>query len=878
MAATDTQRPTRPRAGTGDRSWAARPTAALQAELDTGPGGLSPEAARARLKTWGPNLLRRKREWPVVLRFAARFTNPLLLVLLAAAAVSALLGDLTSFALIGSLVVFSVTLDFVQEHRAGRAAQALEASVAVKARVLRGGQPTLVAVAQLVPGDRVLLAAGSVVPADGRLLQADHLFVNEAALTGEPFPVEKRADAPVARAADPLEQADSVFMGCTVVSGHGQMLVCATGDATLFGGIAEALTSEPPPTEFERGIRRFGALLTRWTLALVLFALLVNLLRLQAPLDAFLFAVALAVGLTPELLPMIVSVTLARGALRLARAHVIVKRLSAIEDLGAMDVLCTDKTGTLTEARVVLTDSLDRLDAPCPRAFELGWLNSHFATGVRSPLDEALLAHAPVDASGWTKRGEIPFDFERRRVAVLLAHGARTLLVVKGAPEEVLRLCTQHAVDGGAAPLDDETRRGLQAQIDALGARGQRVLAVAVREPAGTGEATGETAGETAGEMAVDGAAAERELCFVGLLAFLDPPKLSAAKALRDLAALGVTAKVVTGDGEAVTRHVCEQLGQPVLGVLTGRAIDALDDAALQAAAQRTNLFCRVSPAQKTRIVQALRAAGHVVGYMGDGINDAPPLRAADVGVSVDDAVDVAKQAADLILLRHSLDALRHGVLEGRRTFANVMKYIRMATSSNFGNMLSMAGASLFLPFLPMTSVQILLNNLLYDLSELALPLDEVDRNDLQAPRRWDIAQIQRFMVSVGPLSSLFDFATFALLVFVAKAGEQTFHSAWFLESMATQILVVFVIRTPRRAWRSRPSRWLLLSAGLALGVAVALPYTPAAAALGLVPLPGWLLLCLAGLTAAYLACAEAAKRWYAAPAPAPAARRAPRG
>jgi Mg2+-importing ATPase len=783
----------------------------------------------------------------LIVHFLARFTQPMLLVLLAAAGMSAVLGDLTSFALITAMVLLSVALDFVQEHRAGRAAEALEQSVAVVARALRDGQAAPTPVVSLVPGDVVLLSAGGIVPADGLLLAADDLYVNEAALTGEAFPVAKSAAAQVPDGAAVLKRPDALFMGSTVVSGSARLLVGATGDATMLGGIAVHLADEPPPTEFERGMRRFGALLSRWTMGLTLFALLVNLMRLHEPLNAFLFAVALAVGLTPELLPMIVSVTLARGAIRLARAHVIVKRLSAIEDLGAMDVLCTDKTGTLTEAHVVLAESITADGSACRRAFELAWMNSHFETGVKSPLDEALLAHERLDPSGWVKRNEVPFDFVRRRVSVLLEHEGKSLLILKGAPEEVLRLCTLRGDDGSTLAMDDDFRERALERVDAMGAKGQRVLAVATKTLAPGAQAIAP--------------ADESELTFVGLLAFVDPPKLSAAKAFRDLGSLGVAIKVITGDSEAVTRHLCGQLGLPVVGLLNGTDIQVLDDAALRAAVERVNVFCRMAPAQKARVVQALRAAGHVVGYMGDGINDAPPLTAADVGVSVDGAVDVARQAADLILLRHSLVALHHGVLEGRRTFANVMKYIKLATSSNFGNMLSMAGSSLFLPFFPMTSVQILLNNFLYDLSELALPLDDVDRRELQAPRRWDLAEIRRFMLTLGPLSSAFDIATFALLLWAARVSEQAFHTAWFIESLATQVLVVFIIRTPRAAWRNRPSRWLVLSASLVIGCAVALPFTPAAPALGLVPLPGWLMLCLLALTLTYLACAEGAKR-----------------
>lgn len=831
---------------TSDPAWFTRDTESLLAVLEASTAGLSSQEAGKRASRHGANVLSRKREWPIVVRFLSRFTNPLLLVLLAAAAVSAALSDATSFWLIVSIVVLSVTLDFVQEHRAGRAAEALQRSVAVKARVLRRGRPVTVPVAQLVPGDVIVLSAGSVVPADARVLSSENLLVDQAALTGEAFPLEKCTKGDFPRSRDAVMQPDALFMGSTVTSGTAQALVCATGDRTILGHVALDLNREPEPTAFERGTRQFGAMLMRWTMALVLFTLLVALARQQAPLSAFLFAVALAVGLTPELLPMIVSVTLARGATRLARAHVIVKRLSAVQDLGAMAVLCTDKTGTLTEARVTLTASVNAQGLADRSAFEWACINSGFATGVRSPLDEAILAQATDAAGSWKRVGELSFDFVRRRVSVAVERQGCQTLIVKGAPEEILRLCTTFERDGKPQPLSSADAAGVHRLVEHYGAQGQRVLAVATR-PMQTG------AKLNPGD--------EQELTLVGLLTFVDPPKASAGKAIKDLSALGVQVKIVTGDTEAVTRHVCAQLDLPVSGVLLGRDIEAMDDETLRTQAERANVFCRVTPSQKARIVHALRSRGHVVGFMGDGINDAPPLRAADVGISVDDAVDVAKQAADLILLRHSLEVLRSGVMEGRRTFINVMKYIRMATSSNFGNMVSMAMASVFLPFLPMTSVQILLNNLLYDLSEVALPMDQVDKGELGSPQHWDLSAIRRYMLTFGPLSSVFDFATFGVLLFVAGANEAVFQSAWFVESIATQTLVVFIIRTSRRPWESRPSRWLVLSTLAPIACAVALPYSPAAQALGFAPLPVWLLSSIFMIAVVYLCCAEWAKR-----------------
>ena len=859
--------------------WWQQPAAALIVAWGTGPAGLDPATAQQRLSEDGPNEVGRRHDRPVVLRFLARLGHPLVAVLLAASVVAALLGDRASFVLVSVVVLLSVALEFLQEHRAGRAVQALQGRVALMATVWRGGLVCPVPVRELVRGDQVQLAAGSLVPADGRLLEARDLYVNEAALTGEAFPVARRAVESPAPGESALGADGVLLLGSSVVSGTARMLVCATGDATVLGSLAHTLGEDAAPTAFERGTRGFSLLLTRMTVTLVLFVLLAAVLQQRPLLQSLMFAVALAVGLTPELLPMIVSVTLARGAVRLAEQQVIVKRLSAIEDLGAMDVLATDKTGTLTEASIRLERHLDAQGNDSDAVFELAWLNSHFETGLRSGLDEAVLKHRDLPgAADWRKVDEVPFDFERRRVSVLVERGAQRLLIVKGAPEDLIALSVRVSGPEGEAPLDADGRAALLNRVDALGREGLRVLAVAQRRvtvqagPAGAAARAGPVAASPGGAGPGPGpdpgpepmtAADEHDLVFAGLLAFADPPKAGAAQALRDLRALGVAVKVITGDGEAVTRHVAEALGLPVRGVLTGAQIARMDAHALRAAVGRCDLYCRVTPEQKQRLVLALKARGHVVGFLGDGINDATALRAADVGVSVAGAVDVAREAADLVLLQHDLAVLRGGVLEGRRTFANVMKYITMATSSNFGNMASMAAAALVVPFLPMLPLQILLNNLLYDLSEAALPLDRVDPAALRSPQRWDVRYIRNFMLVFGGLSSLFDLLTFGLLLGLLKAQESMFQTAWFVESMATQVLVVFVIRTRLPAWRSHPAPALVAAAAATVLAAALMPFSPWAGWFGFVPLPPQVLLALAGLTLTYLLVVEVAKRAF---------------
>jgi Mg2+-importing ATPase len=640
-------------------------------------------------------------------------------------------------------------------------------------------------------------------------------------------------------------------MGTSVISGTATVLVCRTGEGTALGKIAQTLRGKAPPTAFEQGTHHFGLLIMRLTLLLVLFVLFINAYFHRPWLESFLFAVALAVGLTPEMLPMVVSVTLARGALRMAQKKVIVKRLAAIHDLGSMDVLCTDKTGTLTEARIRLEQHLDALGRKSRRVLSLAYLNSYFETGLKSPLDDAILEHADeIDIGSWHKIDEVPFDFERRRVSVLVDDGSRRLLVVKGALEDIVRLSTHHEGDTPDAllPIAEAAQR-ITAQFEALGKDGYRVLGIAWRQVA-----------QSYNHAIVDD---ETELVFAGLAAFLDPPKASAAPVLHALAASGVTIKILTGDNELVTQHVCTQLGLPVTGVLTGAELSQMEEAALAARVETVNLFCRVTPAQKNRVLLALKQRGHVVGYLGDGINDAPPLHSADVGLSVDSAVDVAKEAASLILLEHDLGVLHEGVLEGRRTFGNIMKYIMMGTSSNFGNMCSMAGASLVLPFLPMLPLQILLNNFLYDLSEVPIPLDTVDEEYLRRPRHWDMRFIRTFMVIIGAVSSLFDFLTFYVLLAVLRADEALFHTGWFIESLATQVLVIFVIRTRRNPLRSRPSRLLTLTSVAVVLFAVLLPFTSLGVHLGFVPPPPLFFVMVAAMVATYLCMVEGVKRWF---------------
>jgi Mg2+-importing ATPase len=819
----------------------------LLASLATDAGGLSAEEAERRLARYGANDATSVTRRPAWLQFLARFANPLIAILLIASALSAAMGDMASFLIVLGIVTLSVVLDFVQEARAQATIDALRASVALTARVRRDAAEATIPVDRVVPGDVVALAAGDLVPADGRLIEAHDCFVNQALLTGEPYPVEKHAG--VCDARDPAQAVNAAFAGTSVISGYATMLVCRTGRATALGALAGTLAQRAPVTAFEQGVRRFGALILRLTVFLVLFVLIVNLAFERPWLDSLMFAIALAVGLTPELLPMIVTVTLARGAKRLAHKRVIVKRLSAIHDLGAIDVLCTDKTGTLTEARIRVVGHLGPDGTDSARVLAFAQLNSRFETGLKNPMDQAILDHGALDVAGWIKLDEVPFDFERRRVSVLVQRGDERRLIVKGAPEDVLRLSSRCDGADGPLPMTDDARAAIQRQLDAAGADGLRALGVAYR-PGAPGRDTSTVSDEA-------------DLIFAGLVTFIDPPKASAAAAVHALAQAGVEVKILSGDSELVARHVCRELEIPVKGVLTGDALAGLSAEALVGRLPHVTLFCRVNPQQKHRIVMALKHSGKVVGFLGDGINDAPALHAADVGISVDSGADVAKSAAAMILLDRDLSVIHDGVTEGRRTVVNVGKYMLMGGSSNFGNMFSMAGAALFLPFLPMLPIQVLLNNLLYDLSESALPFDQVDPEAVAAPVHWDIKLIERFMLVMGPVSSVFDFLTFGALLALFAADAPLFQTGWFVESVVTQVLVIFAIRTRRKLLQSRP-HVLLAGASVAVaGLALALPLTPVGGWFGLVPPPPAFYVFVAAAVASYLVLVEIVKRWF---------------
>ncbi|HXX69935.1 MAG TPA: magnesium-translocating P-type ATPase [Polyangiaceae bacterium] len=806
-------------------------------ELISTEGLDSAEAAR-RLTRYGPNEPASTRRSPLA-QVLPLLGNPLALVLLVASALSAWLGETIDAALIAGLVGFSVIMNLVQTWRSQRAAQALRERVAPRATVLRDGRFCELPRREVVPGDVVRLSAGDLVPADGRLIESRDLHVQQAALTGESLPVEKEANV----AADDLR--GTVWLGTSIVSGTALARIVATGGATQFGDVVARLASRPPETEFERGLRHFGLLITRTVLVLVLVLLAASLAMHRPPFQSLLFAVALAVGLTPEFLPMITTVTLAQGAARMAREHVIVKHLAAIQNLGSIDVLCSDKTGTLTVGEMRVEGSYDALGGSADRPLSLARLNSRFETGIRSPLDEAVLATPSSDDDGWTKCDEVPFDFERRRVSIVVARHEKHLLVAKGAADGLCALSAHYESGGVERAVDEATRAMWRAWLAAAGERGLRVLGVAFKR---VGERTACTVAD------------ENDFVFAGFVTFSDPPRADAADAVRALQRDGVSVKIVTGDDEAVARHVCAAVGLDGGGVLCGTDVERMTDGALVHAAARATIFARTSPAQKTRILLALKRGGHVVGFLGDGINDAPSLHAADVGIAAPGAVDVARDAADMLLTERGLSVLHRGIVAGRRAFGNVMKYLLMGTSSNFGNMLSMAVASLMLPFLPMLPSQILLNNVLYDVAQVTIPTDDVDEGWLGEPHKSDIGLVRRFMLLVGPLSSIFDFLTFFVLLRVFHADETLFHTGWFVESLATQTLVLFVIRTLLPPWKSRPSAPLTATVLMIVATGTAIPFTPFARVLGFEPLPGSYFAFLVAVTIAYLALVEVTK------------------
>jgi Mg2+-importing ATPase len=814
------------------------------------PIGLSSEEAEARITQYGFNDIARERPVSPLRRLWTHLKNPLVILLSILALVSWLTGDLRAATVILVMVILGIVLRYFQEMRADKAAQKLKAMVSTHATVIRDGKQSELPLKLLVPGDLVVLSAGDMVPADIQILSCKDLFINQASLTGEALPVEKTGPGQLVTGDSPLERSNACFLGTNVVSGTATALVVNTGNRTYFGGLASSIVGQRTPTSFDKGINRFTWLMIRFILVMVPAVFLINGFSRHHWLEAFLFALAVAVGLTPEMLPMIVSVNLAKGAIAMSRKKVIVKRLNAIQNFGAMDVLCTDKTGTITRGKIVLEQYLDVKGREDPKVLDYGYLNSYYHTGLQNLLDDAVLEHEELTKgmnikASYEKIDEIPFDFERKRMSVVVRDSTgQHLLICKGAVEGMLDLSTQMDIEGGIGPLSENDKRECLDLVHELNGKGFRVVALGYRKINGDQQ--------KATYLSTD----ESELILLGFLSFFDPPKESAQEALARLQNLKIDVKILTGDNESITSYVCKQVGMTTGKVLLGPDIERLSDSELAAVAPQHIIFARLVPAQKKRIIQALQQTGHVTGFLGDGINDAPALKAADIGISVDSAVDVAKESSDIILLENSLLVLEQGVAEGRSVFGNIIKYIKMAASSNFGNMFSVVGASAFLPFLPMLPMQVLTNNLLYDFSQTTIPTDKVDHDWLIKPRKWTISELQRFILFIGPISSIFDYVTFFILLRVFHAGNNPalFHTGWFVESIFTQTLIIHVIRTNKIPFVESRASWQLMTSSLVIvGIGAWLTVSPLAPALGFVPLPLLFWPILAGILLCYI-------------------------
>lgn len=832
--------------------------ATLLIQLESATSGLSSEQAQIRLKRYGPNRVARKKPFRWWLQLLKTFNSPFNYLLLLLGLVSFLSGNLVSALLIGLMVLLSVFLRFFQEYRSSKAAERLQAMVSNRIAAYRDGNLTDILIEKLVPGDIIQLSSGDLIPADIRLLEARDLHINQSALTGESFPVEKKTDLETDQVNEPVELSNLCFMGTSVLSGTGKAVVLSTGDQTRFGNLAVKILEEEPSTAFEQGITSLSWLLIRFILGMVLIILLINGFEKGDWLMAFLFALSVGVGLTPEMLPMIITANLSRGAIAMSAKKVIVKRLSSIQNLGAIDVLCTDKTGTLTQNRIILYRHLDLHGNESMEVLKYAYLNSHFQTGLRNLLDEAILKHAEQDDSlkveeSYQKVDEVPFDFHRRRLSVIISKDRAHILICKGAVEETLAVCNRIHDKGHEYPMTPEISSKVTEEAKHLNQDGFRVVAIAFKK--------------TDVAQTQYSIADENDLVLLGYIAFLDPPKETTTEAVKSLEQLGITLKILTGDNELVTQKICHTVELSVKGVLLGVDIDKLDDDELAQQAQTTTVFAKLTPEHKQRIIKALRK-NHVVGFLGDGINDSPALKSADIGLSVDNAVDIAKESADMILMEQNLLVLRDGVTEGRKTYGNLIKYIRMTTSSNFGNVLSMIGASLLLPFLPMKPIHILIQNLLYDLSQTAIPFDRVDEEFLQKPRRWEILNIERFMLCFGPVSSLFDYLLFAIMWFVFEANtiekQALFQAGWFIEGLLSQTLIVHMIRTREIPFlQSWPAPQLLGMTLLVIAIGIYIPYSPVSTILGFSPPPVAYFFWLSGILIGYFLLTQAVKYWF---------------
>lgn len=820
----------------------------LFSNLDTSDNGLTSEMAQQRLVEVGLNVLSSKKKVTPFSLFLNQFKSPIVLILLFATIMSAFLKDWVDATIILVIVLGSALLSFFQEFNANNAAEKLKNQISLKANGIRDGKPTVIPTEEVVPGDLISLSAGSLIPADGVVLEAKDFFVNQAVLTGETFPVEKKAGA-TAEQAGLTERTNVVFMGTNVRSGTAKVLIVETGLRTSFGQIANKLTLRPPENEFQHGIKKLGYLLTEVMFVLVISIFFFNVLLHKPVMDSLLFSIALAVGLTPQLLPAIININLSKGSQKMAEKGVIVRRLESIENFGSMDILCTDKTGTLTVGVVKLDGALDVNGEPSKEVNLFAYLNAKLQTGLPNPMDEAIINQDVAEAKDYEKVDEIPYDFVRKRLTVIAKGKNANLMITKGALGNILQICSQIQTPNGEIPLDDGENNYIQKRFADWSAQGYRVLGVATKLIA-TQDHPYSVKDET-------------EMAFVGFLLFFDPPKEGVNTTIDELKKMGVQLKIITGDNRLVAKHTGEVIGLGDFNVLSGGDLDNLHDEALWHSVESTTIFAEVDPNQKERIILALKKRGHVVGYMGDGINDAPSLHSADVGISVDNAVDVAKDAADLVLMKQDLDVLRDGILQGRKTFGNTLKYIFMATSANFGNMFSVAGASVFLPYLPMLPKQILLINFLTDLPEMMIAGDHVDDYYIQRPHRWNIDFIRRFMLVFGPLSSVFDLATFAVLLWIMKADEMTFHTGWFIESVLSAGLVVFTVRTRLPFYKGKPSKNIIWMTMFVIGIALTLPYTPLASLLGFKPLSLTYLIPIFGIIALYFFSAEITKRWF---------------
>jgi len=826
------------------------PAEVLFEKLNTSIKGLSEEEARKRILEYGHNEPAKKKKRTILVQILSKFVNPLVIVLLIIAGFSLFFGAKINAILVSFMAIMSVLLSFVQEYRAGKEAEKLIEMVRATSTVFRNSKPKEIKIKEIVPGDIIDLYAGDMIPADLRIISCKDLFINQASLTGETFPIEKFADPVSPKNSSLSELTNIVFMGSSVVSGTALGVAVKTGLSTQFGELSRRLATIRVETSFDKGMHQFTWLMIRAMLFMVLFIFSINALRRGNFIESLLFSLGVAVGLTPEMLPMLVAINLSKGAIAMSKKQVIVKRLNSIQNFGAMDVLCTDKTGTLTMDKIVLEKHCDVIRKEDEGVLRLAYINSFYQTGLKNLLDRAILKYEKILVKQFKKVDEIPFDFSRRIMSVVVDMDGKHVLIAKGAPEEIFKRCSKYELEGEILDIEDLILSDLKEEYDNLSSDGFRVLAIAYKD--------------IEAKKDVYSKDDEKDLVLKGYVAFFDPPKSSARRAIVALNKLGIEVKVLTGDNELVAKKICSEVGLDIRGLVTGDIVEKISDKELQELVKNTTVFARLSPLQKERIIRALHENKHIVGYLGDGINDAPALKTSDVGISVNNAVDIAKESADIILLKKSLMVLEDGVIEGRKTFGNIVKYIKMGSSSNFGNMFSMTGGSLFLPFLPMLPIQILLNNFLYDLSQVAIPSDQVDKEYLRNPRQWNVKAIKKFMLIIGPISSVYDFFTYGVMLLIFHARAELFHTGWFIESLCTQTLVIHVIRTGKIPFiESMPSNFLIFTSIFIVSLGIFIPFSPLARPFGFVAPPPAYFLALFLIVVTYLFFVQIVKTWF---------------